>query len=159
MPTSVRDRRATYVASARHYDQTYSTADVVQIAGITDRQAQWLDEKNVVCPKHRAHRRIYSFDQVVETCIISELRKKRISLQNVRRILRGIRSDLAKKIHRIVADPQEGWYLITCAGSAMIASDQEDLFDLLANLRQPVSLVSISSQVEKCLTYRRKDIR
>ena len=51
---------------------------------MTLRQLQWWDERGVVSPHHEQHRRIYRSKDVVEILVMSELRRKGVSLQKIR---------------------------------------------------------------------------
>ena len=68
--------------------QAFSSSDVARIARISLRQLQWWDERKVVSPEHRGHRRVYGPEEVIEISVIAELRRKGFSLQKIRRVLR-----------------------------------------------------------------------
>src|SRR3974377_1373999 len=55
---------------------TYTSGDVARIAGVSLRQLQWWDERNVVSPRQEGHRRVYLAQEVVEVSVIAELRRK-----------------------------------------------------------------------------------
>ena len=59
----------------------YTSGDVARIAGVSLRQLQWWDERNVVSPVQEGHRRVYRQQEVIEVSVIAELRRKGFSLQ------------------------------------------------------------------------------
>ena len=69
---------------------------------ITPRQLQWWDEQKVICPRHEAHRRLYSIQEVVALSAIKQLRDRGLSLQAIRRILRSLRKQLDPMVPAIV---------------------------------------------------------
>lgn len=143
--------RPTYVACYR----TYSSADVAEIAGVSQRQVQWWDEMDVVSPRHQGHRRIYIPEQVVEVTIIAELRRKGYSLQKIRRILRMLRRDIAHRVAMMFVENPE-CYLLTDGKSISICNKPERIIDLLKTARGPISLVCISDIVSKVLAYNKQ---
>ena len=54
----------------------YNSTEVSRICGVSLRQLQWWDERNVVSPQQEGHKRIYSQQEVVEISVIAELRKE-----------------------------------------------------------------------------------
>jgi DNA-binding transcriptional MerR regulator len=71
----------------------WSSNAVSQSAGITLRQLQWWDERNLVCPALAHGRRIYGPRELAEVRLIAALRQKKISLQKCRLILGRLRRD------------------------------------------------------------------
>jgi len=68
--------------------RAYNSSEVARICGVSLRQLQWWDERNVVSPRQDGHKRIYLREEVVEISVIAELRRKGFSLQKIRRVLR-----------------------------------------------------------------------
>lgn len=64
------------------------TKDVSAMLGVSPRNLQWWDETGLVSPEQRGHRRYYSRTNVLLVGIVVELRKKKVSLQKTRSILR-----------------------------------------------------------------------
>jgi DNA-binding transcriptional MerR regulator len=54
----------------------YNSIQVARICGVSLRQLQWWDERNVVSPRQDGHKRIYMAEEVVEISVIAELRRK-----------------------------------------------------------------------------------
>src|SRR5436309_12993519 len=78
--------------------EVYTSTDVARIAGVSLRQLQWWDERNVVSPRQEGHRRVYFPQEVVEVSVIAELRRKGFSLQKIRRVLRFLQKDMGKRL-------------------------------------------------------------
>jgi DNA-binding transcriptional MerR regulator len=53
----------------------YNSSDVARICGVSLRQLQWWDERNVVSPRQDGHKRIYSREEVVEISATSAARR------------------------------------------------------------------------------------
>src|SRR5271165_4265833 len=68
--------------------QGFNSTEVARICGVSLRQLQWWDERNVVSPRQDGHKRIYMPQEVVEISVIAELRRKGFSLQKIRRVLK-----------------------------------------------------------------------
>src|SRR5260370_37341617 len=88
-------RRSRPVASSG--EQGYNSSDVSRICGVSLRQLQWWDERNVVSPRQDVHKRVYMTEEVVEISVIAELRRKGFSLQKIRRVLRFLQKNTAKR--------------------------------------------------------------
>src|ERR1700688_2111434 len=78
--------------------ERYTSGDVARIAGVSLRQLQWWDERNVVSPRQEGHRRVYLPQEVVEVSVIAELRTKGFSLQKIRRVLRFLQKEMGKRL-------------------------------------------------------------
>src|SRR5215468_9049608 len=63
--------------------QGFNSSEVARICGVSLRQLQWWDERNVVSPRQDGHKRIYMTEEVVEISVIAELRRKGFSLQKI----------------------------------------------------------------------------
>ena len=78
--------------------EVYTSTDVARISGVSLRQLQWWDERNVVSPRQDGHRRVYLPQEVIEVSVIAELRRKGFSLQKIRRVLRFLQKDMGKRL-------------------------------------------------------------
>jgi DNA-binding transcriptional MerR regulator len=126
----------------------YSSAEVARICGVSLRQLQWWDERNVVSPRQDGHRRIYTPAEVVEISVIAELRRQGFSLQKVRRVLRFLQKDMGKRLADALAASSEV-HLLTCGKSIYLEEAPGRIIDLLKNARQPVFLVCVSDKVKR----------
>src|SRR6266540_1043290 len=87
--------------------QGYNSSDVARICGVSLRQLQWWDERNVGSPRQDGHKRIYLSEEVVEISVIAELRRKGFSLQKIRRVLRFLQKDMGKPLSAAIAGSTE----------------------------------------------------
>jgi len=81
----------------------FFSKDVAQIVSISLRQLQWWDERKVVSPRQQDHRRVYSYLQVLEIFTVAAFRRKGISLQRIRRVVRSLRRELGKRVNESLA--------------------------------------------------------
>ncbi len=94
----LRARKSKPVASSG--EQGFNSSDVSRICGVSLRQLQWWDERNVVSPRQDGHKRVYQSAEVVEISVIAELRRKGFSLQKIRRVLRFLQKDMGQTPRR-----------------------------------------------------------
>ena len=89
----------------------FATHELMKLCRVSARQLQWWDEEGVVMPKQEGHKRLYSPEQVRRVYIVSELRRKGLSLQQIRKILvqlNGINGG-----GYLVTDGRKAWQLQT----------------------------------------------
>ena len=123
----------------------YTSGDVARIAGVSLRQLQWWDERNVVCPLQEGHRRIYRQQEVVEVSVIAELRRKGFSLQKIRRVLKFLQKEMGKRLADAVAENSD-IHLITDGKNIYLEDRPDRIIDVLKNARQPMFLVCVTDQ-------------
>ena len=128
--------------------EIYTSTDVARIAGVSLRQLQWWDERNVVSPRQDGHRRVYLPHEVIEVSVIAELRRKGFSLQKIRRVLRFLQKDMGKRLSDALAAQSE-IHLLTDGKSIYLEEAPDRIIDLLKNARQPMFLVSVTDQVRR----------
>ena len=126
----------------------FNSSDVARICGVSLRQLQWWDERNVVSPRQDGHKRIYSKQEVVEISVIAELRRKGFSLQKIRRVLRFLQKDMGKRLSETL-DASSEVHLLTDGKSIYLEEAPDRIVDLLKNARQPMFLVSVSDQARR----------
>ena len=129
----------------------YTSGDVARIAGVSLRQLQWWDERNVVSPRQEGHRRVYLPQEVVEVSVIAELRRKGFSLQKIRRVLRFLQKEMGKRLSDAVANESEV-HLITDGRNIYLEDHPDRIIDVLKNAKQPMFLVCVSDQVRRFQT-------
>src|SRR5882672_10583098 len=115
--------------------QGFNSSDVARIAGVSLRQLQWWDERNVVSPSQEGHRRVYLPQEVVEVSVIAELRRKGFSLQKIRRVLRFLQKEMGKRLGDALASETEV-HLLTDGKSIFLEESPDRIIDLLKNARQ-----------------------
>lgn len=138
--------------------RTYTSTDVARIADVSLRQLQWWDERKVVSPRHKSHKRIYLAEEVVEITVIAELRRKGFSLQKIRRVLRFLQREMGRRLSDVLAVDSK-LHLLTDGKSIFLEDQQDRIIDLLKNARQPMFLVCISDQVKRLSEVPRKSSR
>jgi DNA-binding transcriptional MerR regulator len=128
--------------------QGYNSSEVARICGVSLRQLQWWDERNVVSPRQDGHKRMYRTEEVVEISVIAELRHKGFSLQKIRRVLRFLQKDMGKRLSDALAASSDV-HLLTDGKSIYMEEAPDRIIDLLKNARQPMFLVSVTDQVKR----------
>ena len=139
-------RRSRSVASSGK--QGYNSSDVSRICGVSLRQLQWWDERNVVSPRQDVHKRVYMTEEVVEISVIAELRRKGFSLQKIRRVLRFLQKDTGKRLSEALSSASDV-HLLTDGKTIYLEEAPNRIIDLLKNARQPMFLVCITDQAKR----------
>ncbi len=138
--------------------QFYTSADVARISGVSLRQLQWWDERNVVSPRQDGHRRVYLPAEVVEVSVIAALRRKGFSLQKIRRVLRYLQKEMGKRIADAVASDSEV-HLLTDGKNIYLEESPDRVVDLLKNAKQPMFLVCVTDQLRRFELAAKKPIK
>ncbi len=128
--------------------QGFNSSDVARICGVSLRQLQWWDERNVVSPRLDGHKRVYMTEEVVEISVIAELRRKGFSLQKIRRVLRFLQKDMGKRLSEALATSADV-HLLTDGKSIYLEEAPHRVIDLLKNAKQPMFLVCVTDQVKR----------
>jgi DNA-binding transcriptional MerR regulator len=128
--------------------QGYNSSEVARICGVSLRQLQWWDERNVVSPRQDGHKRIYLPEEVVEISVIAELRRKGFSLQKIRRVLRFLQKDMGKRLNDALSAASDV-HLLTDGKSIFLEEAPDRIIDVLKNARQPMFLVCVTDQVKR----------
>jgi DNA-binding transcriptional MerR regulator len=139
-------------------DQGYNSSEVARICGVSLRQLQWWDERNVVSPRQDGHKRVYMPEEVVEISVIAELRRKGFSLQKIRRVLRFLQKDMGKRLSEALASSSD-IHLLTDGKSIYLEEAPNRIIDLLKNARQPMFLVCVTDQARRLAGSERKPAR
>ena len=126
----------------------FNSSEVARICGVSLRQLQWWDERNVVSPRQDGHKRIYMPEEVVEISVIAELRRKGFSLQKIRRVLRFLQKDMGKRLSEAISATTDV-HLVTDGKSIYLEDAPNRIIDLLKNARQPMFLVCVTDQVKR----------
>src|SRR6266536_3587040 len=136
----------------------FNSSDVARICGVSLRQLQWWDERNVVSPRQDGHKRIYMAEEFVEISVIAELRRKGFSLQKIRRVLRFLQKDTGKRLVDALSSTGE-MHLLTDGKSIYMEEAPDRIVDLLKSARQPMFLVCVSDQVKRLVAPEKKPVR
>ena len=126
----------------------FTSQEVVVLTGITPRQLQWWDERGVVQPLRRGHRRVYSVKNVTEVAVICELRRKGFSLQGVRKVLRFLKREFGKGLAEIVARNSE-YHLLTDGKHLYLETSARQIVDILKSSSQPILGICLSDAVRQ----------
>src|SRR5581483_7234908 len=126
----------------------YNSSEVARICGVSLRQLQWWDERNVVSPRQDGHKRIYMSEEVVEISVIAELRRKGFSLQKIRRVLRFLQKDMGKRMGEALAAGSDV-HLLTDGKSIYLEDASTRIIDILKNAKQPMFLVCVTDQAKR----------
>lgn len=130
-------------------EETFSSLDVAKMTSVSLRQLQWWDEQGVVSPVQRGHRRIYHIREVVEVSLITELRRKGISLQKIRKVLKFLKKELGGDGFLGAVRNGGEVHLLTDGQNLYLERNHSNIVDILKNARQPIIGVCISDQVER----------
>jgi DNA-binding transcriptional MerR regulator len=128
--------------------EIFSSLDVTRMTGVSLRQLQWWDEQGVVTPQQRGHKRLYQLFEVIEVAVITELRRKGISLQKIRRVLRYLHKELGKGLYDAVRNGSE-MHLLTDGQNIYLEDNHQNIVDILKNAKQPIIAVCLSDQVQQ----------
>jgi DNA-binding transcriptional MerR regulator len=140
----------------RMLKDSFSTRDVLDLTGVTARQLQWWDERRIVVPERQGRNRIYSVADLVDILVIGKLRQRSISLVQVRRVLRLLRSELQMRLSDLVAGNRE-YHLLLAGKRIFLETDSKQIIELLRNTMQPMLLISLTDAV-KPLRVELKDL-
>src|SRR3954464_1867068 len=126
----------------------FTSADVIELTGITARQLQWWDERKIVVPKRHGRNRAYSLDDLAEVAVICELRRKGFSLQRVRQVMRYLQRELGKRLVETVTSGSE-YHLLTDGKQIYLENSANEIIDILKNARQPIMSICLSDAVRE----------
>ena len=127
---------------------SFSTQEVLQLTGASARQLQWWDERRLVAPAREGRNRTYSIRDLLDITVILELRRRHISLQQVRRVLRFLRSELGFRFADLVSGEAEH-HLLLDGRHIYLETDSRQIVDLMRNAHQPVFLICLSDAVKR----------
>lgn len=140
--------------------QSFTSAEVIELTGITARQLQWWDERKIVVPQRSGRNRVYSLDDLAEVAVICELRRKGFSLQRVRQVMRYLQRELGKRLVETVTSGSE-YHLLTDGRRIYLENSERQIVDLLKNSRQPILSICLTDAVQevRAEVYKRRAVR
>ncbi len=127
---------------------SFPSNEVIALTGITARQLQWWDERGVVKPERQGHRRLYSMQNLTEVAVICELRRKGISLQGVRKVMRFLQREFGKGLAEIVSRSSD-IHLLTDGTHLYLETSARQIVDILKNSNQPILGICLSDAVRQ----------
>ena len=145
-------------------ERVFLSADVARLAGVSLRQLQWWDERKVISPRKDDHRRLYVPEQVLEILTVAALRRKGLSLQKIRKVLRLLRREIGQ-LGSNVWSTKSKLYLITDGNSIRVDDQPGSVLNRLADATKPMHLVCLTDQVERIMSekaprrYRTKQLQ
>ncbi len=123
---------------------SYSARDVAAFTGLSARQLQWWDTHGVfppaVSPKRTAAggftERRYSPLDVLDLLVLSELRRRKYSVDDIRRIIQVLRTRFGARPHETLE--QAGRMALLLDGSEIFVRIGDLYFNLLQDPEQPL---------------------
>ena len=104
--------------------------------------------RKLVSPRIEDHRRVYIPEQVLEILTVAALRRKGLSLQRIRKVLRLLRRELAQQRSPLLAGKSKV-YVIT-DGNFVFVDDQPDgVLNRIAEANHPMYLVCLTDQMSR----------
>jgi len=128
-------------------EHIFSSRDVARIAQISPRQLQWWDERKLVSPCKRQHRRLYHAHEVIEITVIAVLRRKGLSLQKARQILPFLQRAIGPRLRKQTRVKSE-LHFLTDGKSSYLEEHPRRIIDLLKEARHPMYLVCVSDYLK-----------
>jgi DNA-binding transcriptional MerR regulator len=128
--------------------KSFKSNQVIALTGISARQLQWWDEQGIVSPQRRGRNRIYSFPDLAEISVICELRRRKFSLQRVRKVLRFLQREFGKRLVETLSSGAEV-HLLTDGQRIYVETSAKQVIDVLKNSRQPLLTVCLSDALRE----------
>jgi DNA-binding transcriptional MerR regulator len=125
-----------------------TSREVVALTGITPRQLQWWDERGIVVPARAGHKRLYSVEDLSEVAVICELRRRGFSLQRVRKVVRFLQREFAKRLSETVGGASD-YHLLTDGTNLFLETSAQQIVNILENSRQPMLAICLSDTVRR----------
>lgn len=126
---------------------TFSTREVLEVTGVSARQLQWWDERRIVVPNREGRIRSYSLSNLVDILLIEQLRRRGVSLAQVRRVLRILRAEIPDRIEDLL-EGRSQYHLLLDGRRVFLETDTRQVIDLLQNSMQPMLLISLAETVK-----------
>ncbi len=129
-------------------EHRFTTDEVVALTGLTPRQLQWWDEREIVVPAREGRRRLYSFDDLAEVAVIGELRARGFSLQRVRRVMTFLQREFGKRLAETVTAGSD-YHLLTDGKDVYLETSPQQVINILKSARQPMFTICLSDTVRQ----------
>jgi len=126
----------------------FTSSDVIALTGISARQLQWWDERGIVAPARKGHRRIYSWDELATVAVICQLRRRGFSLQRMRKVIRFLQREFGTTLAATASTSAE-YHLLTDGTHLYLRTSARQVVDLLKNARQPMFDICLSDEVRR----------
>lgn len=126
----------------------FTSAQVVQITGITPRQLQWWDERKIVVPARAGRNRSYTYEDLAELAVMSELRRKGFSLQQLRKVIRFLEKEFGGRLYER-ASSGEQYHLLADTRRFFLGTSPAQIVELLESSSEPLRAISLSDAVTR----------
>jgi len=126
----------------------FTSAQVVQITGITPRQLQWWDEQKIVVPARSGRNRSYTYEDLAELAVMSELRRKGFSLQQLRKVVRFLKKEFGRRLYEKASSGVQ-YHLLAGGRKFFLRTSAEQVVQLLKDSLQPLLGVCLSDAVTR----------
>jgi DNA-binding transcriptional MerR regulator len=93
------------------------------------------------------HRRTYSYQQLLEVLVVAAFRRKGMSLQNVRRLLRPLRLEPARRIKANVIVGQSALYILSDGKSVYLEEQPSTILGRLSEAKMGMYLVCLNDLI------------
>jgi DNA-binding transcriptional MerR regulator len=130
--------------------ESYTSSQVSERTGLTPRQLQWWDEQGIVAPARQGHRRLYSAKNLAELAILSDLRRRGLSLQRIRKMVDLLRREFGHRLAELLSRGP-GLHLLTDGESIFLCDSERGIIDLLRDTQQPLLAICIGPILERVL--------
>ena len=87
-------------------------------------------------------------EDLAEIAVICQLRRKGFSLQRVRKVMRFLQKEFAKRLADAVSGSSE-YHLLTDGRTLYLETSPRQIVDILRNARQPMLAVCLSDAVRQ----------
>jgi len=87
-------------------------------------------------------------EDLAEVAVICELRKRGFSLQRMRKMVRFLQKEFAKRLAETVSGGSE-YHLLTDGRTIYLESSTQQIIDILKNSRQPLFGICLSDTVRQ----------
>lgn len=112
------------------------------------RQLQWWDERGLISPHQEGHRRFYQLHEVIEILILTDLRRKGLSLAKLRGALRFLKRGMKQHLQEGLENKFD-LYLATDLKSFHLEHDCGEIVELFAKATHPMFLVCVSDHLKR----------
>ena len=129
-------------------ERVFLSSEVSRMAGVTLRQLQWWDERKLVTPRKQDHRRLYTPRQVLEILTAGELRRKGLSLQKIRRVLRLLRRGISDRFGEDL-EYASRLFVLTDGRLLFLEEQPEKVLARLTEARNAMCLVCLSDLIHR----------
>jgi DNA-binding transcriptional MerR regulator len=133
--------------------ECFATTQALALTGATARQLQWWYEHSLVVPSRDGRRRLYSAAHIADILVILELRRRRVSLRQVRRVLRFLKQELLVRPADLLSEGADcslrEYHLLIDGDRLSLETDSRQIFDRLRSATQAVFPISLAPAAQR----------